>query len=80
VFVDDNSRDGTASIVRAATARDERISSSASRNYGQRPRCKRNFARDEALDIQMDGDLQIPEELVSCSTNATGLRIVYGVR
>jgi dolichol-phosphate mannosyltransferase len=84
VFVDDGSRDGTASMVRAVTARDERIKLIRfSRNYGQEAAVQAGILRATGRwIIQMDGDLQNPpEELVKLlDKRDEGYEIVYGVR
>ena len=84
VFVDDGSRDGTASMVRAVTARDERIKLIRfSRNYGQEAAVQAGILRASGRwIIQMDGDLQNPpEELVKLlDKRDEGYEIVYGVR
>src|SRR5215813_8289967 len=64
VFVDDGSRDGTASMVRAAAARDARVRLIRfARNYGQEAAVQAGILRASGRRIiQMDGDLQNPPE------------------
>jgi dolichol-phosphate mannosyltransferase len=66
LFVDDGSRDASASIIRAAHAADPRIKLLAlSRNFGHQPAVTAGIhhARGDAV-ILLDGDLQDPPELI----------------
>jgi glycosyltransferase involved in cell wall biosynthesis len=84
VFVDDGSRDGTSSMVRAASARDPRVKLIRfARNYGQEAAVQAGILRASGRwIIQMDGDLQNPpEELPKLlEKRDQGYEIVYGVR
>jgi dolichol-phosphate mannosyltransferase len=84
VLIDDGSRDGTASIVRALAARDARIKLIRfARNYGQEAAVQAGILRASGRWIvQMDGDLQNPpEELTKLlDKRDEGYEIVYGVR
>jgi dolichol-phosphate mannosyltransferase len=84
LFVDDGSRDETATIVRALSARDARIKLIRfSRNYGQEAAVQAGILRAAGRWIvQMDGDLQNPpEELTKLlAKRDEGYEIVYGVR
>jgi polyisoprenyl-phosphate glycosyltransferase len=84
VFVDDGSRDGTAAMVRAVSARDPRIKLIRfSRNYGQEAAVQAGILRASGrYVIQMDGDLQNPPEELDklLAKRDEGYEIVYGVR
>jgi len=84
VFVDDGSRDGTAAMVRALSARDSRIKLIRfSRNYGQEAAVQAGILRASGrYVIQMDGDLQNPPEELGklLAKRDEGYEIVYGVR
>jgi glycosyltransferase involved in cell wall biosynthesis len=84
VFVDDGSRDATASIVRALASRDARVKLIRfARNYGQEAAVQAGILRASGRWIvQMDGDLQNPpEELLKLlDKRDEGFEIVYGVR
>jgi polyisoprenyl-phosphate glycosyltransferase len=84
VFVDDGSRDDTASMVRAASSRDGRVKLIRfSRNYGQEAAVQAGILRASGRWIvQMDGDLQNPPEELQklLDKRDEGYEIVYGVR
>jgi dolichol-phosphate mannosyltransferase len=84
LFVDDGSRDGTSSMVRAASAGDSRVKLIRfARNYGQEAAVQAGILRASGRwIIQMDGDLQNPpEELPKLlEKRDQGYEIVYGVR
>ncbi len=84
VFVDDGSRDGTSSIVRAVAAREPRVKLIRfARNYGQEAAVQAGILRASGRwIIQMDGDLQNPPEELGklLEKRDEGYEIVYGVR
>jgi glycosyltransferase involved in cell wall biosynthesis len=84
VFIDDGSRDGTSTMVRALSSRDPRIKLIRfSRNYGQEAAVQAGILRASGrFIVQMDGDLQNPpEELAKLfDKRDEGYEIVYGVR
>ena len=84
VFVDDGSRDQTATILRAVATTEPRVKVVRfTRNYGQEAAVQAGMLRAGGAWIaQMDGDLQNPpEELPKLlAKRAEGYEIVYGVR
>jgi len=84
LIVDDGSRDRTPELLRALTARDERVRVIRfTRNYGQEAAVEALYlnARGRWL-IQMDGDLQHPPEEIPAllARRDAGYDVVYGVR
>ena len=84
LFVDDGSRDGTASVLRSLADRDPRIRVLRfTRNYGQEAAVEALYlnARGRWF-IQLDGDLQHPPEEIPklVAKKGEGYDVVYGVR
>ena len=84
LFVDDGSSDGTLAAIRAANARDRRVTAiSFSRNFGKEIALAAGlrYARGDAA-ILMDADLQHPPELLATFVAKwrEGFQMVYGQR
>jgi glycosyltransferase involved in cell wall biosynthesis len=84
LFVDDGSKDRTATMVRALASSDARIKLIRfSRNYGQEAAVQAGILRARGRwVVQMDGDLQNPPEELHklLAKRDEGYEIVYGVR
>jgi len=84
IFVNDNSPDDSAEIIRAISARDPHVMGiSHSRNFGSQAafRSGMEIASKEAV-VLMDGDLQDPPELIEAFVERwrAGAEVVYGRR
>lgn len=84
IFVNDNSPDASAEVIREITARDPHVIGIAhSRNFGSQAafRSGMEIASKEAI-VLMDGDLQDPPELIESFVERwrAGVDVVYGRR